>query len=545
MCGIVLAGAKYPNEDTVSVFEKLLFADTFRGRHSTGVFTRRNYKHGDYEEKVLPYFKAALDGPDFLKTLGWDIVRNGGDPRYPKNFSNFYVGHNRYATMGEINSTNAHPFRHGDITMVHNGTLIDQTTLPNYRNFEVDSDNICYSLNEIGAEETIKKLEGAFTLIWHDASDDTLHIIRNEERPFHLAKTKCGRWFGASEELMLKWIIGRSKGFTIDESFEIEVGKEYIFNVNDTFEFVEAIEREIADPWSFYSNRYYGGGYGSGYGYGWSSPTSSVTPQRKKEDRAARKFQSVDSLLEEKGLSLRGNSMFEFNAFEWNAYGSNATNGQVTGNLPTDNPTDWYEVQCHGVLEDNYIENSKMHGKVVGAFEKEGILTIVATYVKPDTYEEEIKKAKEEYCEICGQEGPADYIVTDAVGSWKSCKSCNDKDKAIPFSDAVGDYQVNVGGSWFTKEEWDNHHDRHCGMCGMPIAFEDAPDIRVELGGNICYDCQEACQAIYGPFDEPSDSPSADSVFQCAECGVVKTDDEEAVPHICRDCYADKDLIDG
>ncbi|AUG88431.1 glutamine amidotransferase [Vibrio phage Vp_R1] len=542
MCGIVLAGAKFPNDDMVGAFEKLLFADTFRGRHSTGVFTRRNYKHGDFKETVYPYFKAAVDGPDFLKTIGWDVLRNGGDPRYPRNFSNFYIGHNRYATMGEINSKNAHPFRHGDITMVHNGTLIDQSSLPDHTLFEVDSENICYSINKIGAAETIKNLEGAFTLIWHDASDETLHIIRNDERPFHLAETRCGRWFGASEELMLKWILDRSKSFTIKESFEIEVGKEYIFNVNDTFEFVEAIEREIADPWSFYG-RNYGYGYGSSYGSWFNQP--SVTPARKKEERATRKFQSVDSLLEENKLDLRGNSFFQFNSYDWNPYGKSSTNGQVSGNLPTDNPTDWIEVQCHGVLAENYAENGEMYGKVVGAFVKKDILTIVATYVSKDRYEDEIKKAEDskEYCEICGEEGPADYVVTDAVGSWKACFKCKDKDNTIPFDDAVGNLEIQVGGEWFSKEDWNNHHDRHCGMCGMPIPFEEATDAIQDMGGHICYDCQESYKAIYGT--EAGFRDSADAVFQCVECGVVKTDSEEAVPHMCRDCYADKDVFDG
>ncbi|MFW3388022.1 UNVERIFIED_CONTAM: hypothetical protein RF648_18655, partial [Kocuria sp. CPCC 205274] len=178
----------------IDFFETLLYCDIVRGDHSTGVYSGFSF---DPKEPVeVKIRKAAVPADVFIRKKGlWDEVKEEKRPathnanatvtKLPK----FLVGHNRYATMGEVVDRNAHPFQHGSITLVHNGTLDNQSLLPDHQKFAVDSENIAYSIDKIGIEETIKKLNGKFTLVWFDAKDQTLNFIRNKDRPFHFMET--------------------------------------------------------------------------------------------------------------------------------------------------------------------------------------------------------------------------------------------------------------------------------------------------------------------------------------------------------------------
>ena len=142
----------------------------------------------------------------------------------------FIVGHNRKGTKGALSEENAHPFVEGSTILVHNGTIFNQTELTDTKT-EVDSHAILHSIVEQGYEKTIKEIYGAFTLVWYDANDKHLRIIRNQERPMFIANT-VGAWIFASERKMLEWICERNDT-KITELTECVPGTMYSFNLDD------------------------------------------------------------------------------------------------------------------------------------------------------------------------------------------------------------------------------------------------------------------------------------------------------------------------
>ena len=186
-----------------------LYLDALRGMDSTGLMTIDSL--GDMEIN-----KKAMAAPDFLglKSVDEQIA----------DFSNrVFIGHNRAATRGAVNNVNAHPFTHGDITMVHNGSLRNFDKLPDAKYFTVDSDAIAHSIHKIGIEETLKLLQGAYALVWWDESTKMVNMVRNSERPLNLAVIEGKNtviW--GSEANMLHYVAGRS-GFKIKDTWELPI----------------------------------------------------------------------------------------------------------------------------------------------------------------------------------------------------------------------------------------------------------------------------------------------------------------------------------
>lgn len=221
MCGIIGAVSMLKNgflDPSRKVFREMLWADTVRGDDSTGVFGVNEYGNADYLKLGADASKmiAHEDYKDFDRKI----------------FSDYHmvVGHNRKATRGTINDENAHPFVEGNIILVHNGTINNQHQLTKEIT-TVDSHSILHSIVERGHLETLKEIQGAFTLVWYDADIKKLYIARNDQRPLWLANTDDA-WYFASEPRMMQWILERQEV----KSSKIETLKPsvlYEFRLND------------------------------------------------------------------------------------------------------------------------------------------------------------------------------------------------------------------------------------------------------------------------------------------------------------------------
>lgn len=176
MCGLVgIAGAlEYKDE---AAMKRLLVLNWFRGPDSTGLAAIRN--NGEVKISKLPSHPLDLfDLGKFKTTLsGQNSVA--------------FLGHNRAATRGVVNHTNAHPFEIDHIVGAHNGTLDwscqDDLEKMLGEKFPVDSKTIIAAIAAFGIEETIKNLRGSWAITYFNLKDGTLNFIRNADRPMWFA----------------------------------------------------------------------------------------------------------------------------------------------------------------------------------------------------------------------------------------------------------------------------------------------------------------------------------------------------------------------
>ena len=215
MCGLVGVMGHIGHTER-NVLKQLLTVDVLRGKHSTGIATVGTTG----KVKVV---KKAVNILDFLEMKPVDTALLGS--------LNCVIGHNRYATKGAVNNTNAHPFEFDKVVGAHNGTLRSVWDLDDYRDFEVDSECLYNHINNNGVDDAFEKAIGAFALTWFDKANNTLQFLRNNERPLCYCFSKDYRTlFWASEAWMLHGILWRND---IDHTDVIVTREDtlYVFNV--------------------------------------------------------------------------------------------------------------------------------------------------------------------------------------------------------------------------------------------------------------------------------------------------------------------------
>lgn len=187
MCGIVGYICTRPNElqnARRGFFRYALMLDTLRGPDSTGVISVDKKFTVRQHHSMMPGFRMVNTNEFFKIPNGWACI-----------------GHNRAATSGSVSLKNAHPFKFGKVTMVHNGTLSDDgKSLDTYdKNLNVDSMQIALALSSVpvkDASKILEQLKGAYALVWTDERDRSINMARNGDRPLHLG-------FNVKRELLM------------------------------------------------------------------------------------------------------------------------------------------------------------------------------------------------------------------------------------------------------------------------------------------------------------------------------------------------------
>lgn len=194
MCGIVALVHKTPEKGTlnklhIDMFKQLLYADALRGWDSTGIAAIGKQAVTVVKDACTP---SSLFFRNQDHTWCWNKIA--------------LVGHNRAATRGATVAENAHPFKEGPITLVHNGTLREHHSL---KEVDVDSHAICHAMAEKPHIEVLEALDGAYALVWHDSRTNMVYATRNNERPLTIFELD-DYYMIVSEAELGKWIAARN-----------------------------------------------------------------------------------------------------------------------------------------------------------------------------------------------------------------------------------------------------------------------------------------------------------------------------------------------
>lgn len=234
MCGIVGLIAKKKNgffTGDTKTFLDMLVIDQLRGTDGTGLF------YNNKDDGTAHFAKAPVTASYFIE---YDVCDKAA--KAITNKATFVVGHNRAATKGKLTTECTHPFQEDHITLVHNGTL------PSYDNLakkaRLDSHAIAIHMAENSAKETLKEIDGAFSLVWYDEKTKTLHFSRNYQRPLNIIETDR-YWVLSSEPEIAKCALERGKVKVIDVK-EVETKKLYSINLDPSLEEFE-IKSEDAE----------------------------------------------------------------------------------------------------------------------------------------------------------------------------------------------------------------------------------------------------------------------------------------------------------
>lgn len=367
MCGIIGVLSSEKSRFVVNrrkFFEQAIFADTLRGAHSTGMF-------------AVPFtgsvdsVKRAVDGRDFTDLAPVKSLLNKTSDYA------FLIGHNRYATKGAVNAVNAHPFFHGDIIGVHNGSLESYHRLPMSNQFDVDSDALIHSIDDKGIRWTLDQVRGSYALVWYDIAKEELYVLKNDKRPLAMGFVKGeDTILIASEDKMLEWIADRNY-LELDSTLPFASETLYTFKKDKVKEFT--MEDFPLPKYQTYQAT-------QKKEYTHSRPSTSSTKSKREA--------LTESILSKYGLKPK--QEIELLPVEFTAYSTSSNTGWMEG-IMTHDP--FLTVQIHNISKleyDRYTDKTFLGTTISGVREDKGGDHVIVGSVHGMTVGEFLSPEKEE-----------------------------------------------------------------------------------------------------------------------------------------------------
>ena len=226
MCGIYgMARSLEPTptkklKKAVKIMRQLAIASETRGSHSSGLAVV-----GPQDSQV---YKSLLPSSKFVNTKEFksgmkDMSQNS-----------IYLGHTRFATMGEVTTSNAHPFRIGQTIGAHNGCLNNVKELEKIldTSCQVDSELIFKSIDSSNTiQEAVQHIDGDFAISFVKDNSSKLHLCREANRPLFVGYWEEAKMlFYASElEFLEKAFASQKIDVTI---YSLLTNTLYSFDIN-------------------------------------------------------------------------------------------------------------------------------------------------------------------------------------------------------------------------------------------------------------------------------------------------------------------------
>ncbi len=224
-------------ESDIDTLKAMAIVTSLRGDHSSGIAVLGN------KPKTKPWTAKAVGDP-------FNLFHNAGVLKQLKqaftgsNSSVGVFGHGRLATRGDITIRNAHPFTEGNITLVHNGTLVgvdmDQTCEKGEK-VEVDSHILAIEMDKLGVAEALRQTWGAYAIIAHDKKEGKVHFATNGERPlFYINYPQTKLWV-MSEQLALFYVaLKKGSNVSLKAQDVHPFEKEFLYTLDlNTFTFTK------------------------------------------------------------------------------------------------------------------------------------------------------------------------------------------------------------------------------------------------------------------------------------------------------------------
>ena len=420
MCGIVgilRPNSHADNKKSQSILSDLIVIDTIRGFDSTGLFAA---KPKNEKDKTMYLHKCAINGAEYVRKY------HGTLQKVVKDYQ-FIIGHNRWATVGKVNSNNAHPFVHGDIVGVHNGTLENQLELDPSGKYSTDSESLIARMDKIGDLAALKEARGALAVVWFNKKTGRLSITRNEARPLHFACIeKMKAVVIASEESFIEAALSRN-GFTSSEYelWELNPNNVITFNPDNPLEW--SGEEISLKP---YQKPTRSASYLDNVSY---LPSPSKNGQSRGETRSSSEL---------KKLGLQKGTLVPVVWESWEKY-TTGTHGKLSGVIPETK----FKAVCHGI---GPIDSPKFNGELcigeVNWLSAEGVLFFDSRQLSV-TKKSELKKMvnvvtpKEQKPDAYGTSPGekisfyvSDWVAYQGSPSYGKVTGCMDND---PFYDVV------------------------------------------------------------------------------------------------------------